>query len=163
MLECPCCLSMQLVNDDRMTLNGVYSSLAFRLIYNILPVWQTCEGTQLTCDNLSLQGEVRVSGSSSYQDKLQRKCLDRENRSLWITERFELLKVWVIRSHYCIFLKQVTFTIKAVASEDPSLSELVLASLVPSKTQVTTNTKMLHDPVAAYLQIKEITNLMEEL
>jgi len=44
-----------------------------------------------------------------------------------------------------------TTYVKAVASEDPSFSELVLASLVPSKTQVITNTKMLHDPVAAYL------------
>ena len=49
-------------------------------------------------------------------------------------------------------------TINAEASAEPSLSELVLDSLVSRSTHVTINTKMLHEPVAAYLQIK--TNKM---
>ena len=47
-------------------------------------------------------------------------------------------------------------TMNAEASEEPSFSELVLASLVSRSTHVTMNTKMLHEPVAAYLQIKTI-------
>lgn len=47
--------------------------------------------------------------------------------------------------------RTIVLTVKAAASDDPSSSEFVLFPLEPSRIQVTTNTKMLHNPVAAYL------------